>query len=152
MREQRLGVDAYNLLQVIYNCCLGCTCLVVWCRGGGPERLGTASLAACSFATQLVANIPALEVGAAEMGVLLVDLTLLAIVLLIALKTDRFWPLWVCGFHLVGTGTHLVMLVQPDILPEAYRLVRGLWAYPMMVAIVVGTLGPTGTMTRNEGA
>lgn len=93
-----------------------------------------------TVATFIAASIPGLELRFTELGILFVDLLVLAAFAALVLKTDRFWPLWACGFHLVGVATHLVMLVFPAVLPQAYRIVQGAWAYPMMLAIVLGCL------------
>lgn len=133
-------MDRYILLQVIYNCCLAATCLVVWRRGHAPERGGAAILLIGSMATLLAVRTFGADYRAAQYTVLLVDALVLAGFLALVFKTDRYWPLWVSGFHLVGVATHLVILFYPAILPQAYRVVRGLWAYPIMAAIVLGAL------------
>lgn len=130
----------YILLQVAYGVCLLLTCAVTWLRGQQPERFGAAVLLVGSVTTVVAESLPGLRVGAAQLGILAVDLLVLAGFLALVLKTNRFWPLWVSGFHLVGVATHLATLCYPSILPQAYVLVQGLWAYPIMVAIVVGTL------------
>ena len=135
-------MNVYFLLRVMYFGCLLATCIVVWRRGQKPERLGAAIVFAGSIATVLAAAVPSLNLDDAQLGILLVDLLMLAGFLALVLNTDRYWPVWVCGFHLVGVATHLVMLFYPSILPQAYRLVHGLWAYPVMFAIMIGTRDP----------
>ena len=129
-----------DLLQLAYIIALAATCAVTWLRGERPERLGAAIVLVGSVATMGAANVPGLEIRSSQLGILAVDVLVLAGFLALVFKTDRYWPLWVSGFHLVGVATHLVMLFYPAVLPVAYRVVRGLWAYPIMVAILVGTL------------
>lgn len=142
----------YDLLQLAYALCLALTCAVTAWRGATPEKLGAAIVLVGSIATVGAAHIPGLELCAAKIGILVVDLLVLAGFVALVLTTDRFWPLWACGFHLVGVATHIAMLVYPDILPQAYRVVQGLWAYPMMLAIALGTLCRTRPMRTNEEA
>lgn len=139
----------YILLQVAYGVCLLLTCAVTWFLGQQPERIGATVLIAGSVATVVAESLPGLKVGAPHLGILAVDLLVLAGFLALVLKTDRFWPLWVSGFHLVGVATHLATLFYPSILPRAYILVQGLWAYPIMAAIVVGTLRERQPTTRS---
>lgn len=135
-----MAVHWSNLLQLAYAVCLASTCAVTLWRGARPEQIAAAILLAGSVATVGAKSLSGLEVPSAQLGILLVDLLVLAGFLALALKTDRNWALWASGFHLVGVATHLVILFYPAILPQAYRVVRGLWAYPIMVAIVVGTI------------
>lgn len=133
-------VDRFNLLQAIYNTSLAATCIVAWRAGEVPERAGALIMVIGSLATAVVAQIDSLGTSTIHLGVLAIDLAVMAVFLSIALRTDRFWPLWVCGFHLVGVATHLTMLTYPDVVPRAYRILRGFWAYPMLAAIILASL------------
>lgn len=73
-----------------------------------------------------------------DSGILAIDAVLLALLLLVALRTNRFWPLWTTGFHSVGVATHIAMATKPDVVPGAYALAQGFWAYPMLIAICLG--------------
>ncbi|HZF43728.1 MAG TPA: hypothetical protein VEZ48_10000 [Sphingomonadaceae bacterium] len=135
-------MDRYDLLQATYWAFVLATCTVAWRRGEWPEQAGAAIIFLGSLGTVLAVRIDRLNIGSAQLGVLLVDLLALAGLLALVVRTNRFWPLWVCAFDLVGIATHIVTLFYPTILPTPYRLVRGFWAYPMMIAIMMGSLYP----------
>ena len=116
-------------------CCAGYAML----RGGQPERLGGIILIAGSVLSWAGASREAVRFHGMENGILLIDLAVLAAFLTLALKSDRFWPLWVTGFHLVAVLTHLALLADPTVVPRAYALAQGFWAYPMLIALAIGT-------------
>ncbi len=74
-----------------------------------------------------------------ETGVLIVDVAVLAGFLAVALKSDRFWPLWVTGFHLTGGLAHFFKGVDVGLLPQAYAAAARFWAYPILIVLAVGT-------------
>jgi hypothetical protein len=76
-------------------------------RGGAPERLtGLALLLAAALTGIVQRDIPVRFVGL-EVGVMIVDLILLAVMIVITLHADRFWPAWVTALHALGTGATL---------------------------------------------
>lgn len=74
-----------------------------------------------------------------ESGILLVDLGLLAYLIWLALRSDRFWPLYAAGFQMVGTTIHLARLADPNVLHSAYAFAQIFWAYPVLLALAAGT-------------
>ena len=74
-----------------------------------------------------------------ETGVLIVDAAVLAGFLTVALRSDRFWPLWVAGFHLTGGMAHLFKGIDVGLPPQAYGAAARFWAYPILIVLAVGT-------------
>ena len=74
-----------------------------------------------------------------ERGVLLVDLGALAAFTFLALRSDRFWPLWVAGLQLTTVIAHALKGVQLDLMPQAYAAAARFWVYPIFLILVVGT-------------
>lgn len=72
--------------------------------------------------------------------VFLTDLTLLTFVGFIAVRCDRYWPLWFAGFHSISVATSLANLAFPIVVPEIYIDKSGFWALPALGAAVVGIL------------
>lgn len=111
-------------------------------RGGRDERLGSTIMLAASVASVLVVNgIPVADrLHAIQTRVFLVDLVTLAAFVAMALRSERFWPLWTAAFQLVAVTTHAAYLADPRIVPRAYVLAQGLWAYPIWGSVLVGLL------------
>jgi hypothetical protein len=109
-------------------------------RGGAPERAVGLSLLIAALATRLLQQPLAARFVTVEWGGLVVDLALLAVLLIVALHADRFWPLWVAAFHALGTGAHMVRGLDHGIEPVAYAILVASWSYPIVLLLAVGTM------------
>ena len=107
-------------------------------RGRSDERIAVATCILATFATNIVYSPRGSYVGV-ELGVLLVDLGAVAAFTFLALRSDRFWPLWVAGLQLTTVIAHALKGVQLDLMPQAYAAAARFWVYPIFVIIVVGT-------------
>ncbi len=105
---------------------------------GGREGRWAASL----IISASLLTIPATRLGAhwsrSELGVMSVDAALLLGLYVLSLRSRRYFPLWMAGFHLVAVATHLGTLIAPEFTPRIYRALASLWAVPMTVSMVVG--------------
>lgn len=110
----------------------------VW-RGGGPERIVGISLLLAGLLTRLAYQPFAERFVAVDGGVMMIDLALLAVLLAVALYADRFWPLWLAAFHMLGTGAHFVRGMDHGIEPVAYAILLAAWSYPMILLLIIGT-------------
>ena len=109
-------------------------------RGGAPERIGIAILITGSILSTASATANyALRFRQMEAGIFIVDVLGLVALVALALRANRFWPLWVAGFHLVAVATHAAMAASPDVVPRAYAMAQAFWGYPMLAAMVAGT-------------
>lgn len=79
------------------------------------------------------------EFRSIEIGILTVDIVTLGLLINIALYSNRYWPLWAAAFHSIAVMTHLAMLIDRSIIPEAYAVGQGLWAYPVLGALLAGS-------------
>ena len=109
-------------------------------RGGAPERLTGLALLLAAVSTGIIQrHIPVLFSGL-EVGVMIVDLVLLAVMIAITLNADRFWPIWVTALHALGTGAHLARAVSPDVIRLVYAVLSAAWSYPILLFLVIGTV------------
>ncbi len=69
----------------------------------------------------------------------LVDLGCLIALAGLALKSNRYWPIWACGFQLVAVATHVGTMLVPDIVPKAYQAMQSFWAVPILMVMAIGT-------------
>lgn len=108
-------------------------------RGRIDERLAAGICVIGSMATVIVSSPLNEKYSSVEMGVLIVDsLALLGFVLL-ALRSRRFWPLWVAGFQLTSVFAHFLRAIRWDMLPQVYAAAERFWIYPIFMIIVFGT-------------
>lgn len=125
---------------VLYYVLLFAVMAIAAWRGGRDERiaaliciLGTAATAT------MVAPVPQ-RYQDVEVAVAIVDLFVLAGFTAIALRSDRFWPLWVAGIQLTAATGHILKVVRPDLLPMAYGAALAFWSYPILLIIALGSL------------
>ena len=108
-------------------------------RGGTPERMGTTILVAGSYLTLAAASAFQIGFRSVEVGILIVDLLCSVAFLALALRADRFWPLWVAALQVVGTAVHAARFVDPDIVGRTYAFMLAIWSYPMILLMIIGT-------------
>jgi len=103
-------------------------------KGGPSERFGAASFYVAWLATVAVST------GAGtQWGVLAVDGVLFLVLVGLALKSDRYWPLFFAGFELLAVVTHAGRILDPTLGSWAYRSAGQIWGYLMIGALAVGT-------------
>lgn len=73
-------------------------------------------------------------------GIFAVDLGCWLALGILAIKTDRYWPIWALGFQTIAVSTHLATMVAEDIVPHAYRALLSFWGIPVLFSMVAGTL------------
>lgn len=123
----------------IYRALLLLGAIYVLARGSAPERIAMITVVVGSELTLLAVTFGIGTYDTAQYGVLAIDLVVLAIFGAIALRADRFWPLWLTGCHIIGVLAHLAKMLAPDLHPWAYAVALSFGGYLMIALIVVGT-------------
>jgi hypothetical protein len=119
---------------------VACTLYALW-AGGAPERIGASVYALSVAATFLIVPAPDhppwlnLEVGA-----FVIDAATFIAFIAIALRANRYWPLWVAAFLGIGVLGHVAKLMVPDTFWRAYAVVLTIWSYPILALMVIGAL------------
>lgn len=124
---------------LIYDALLFSCWLFAMLRGGAPEKIDASVLLSGSALTYVAVSGPSGRFGTVEIGIFLVDVAALVAFVIVALRAERFWPVWVAGLQAVGTAAHAVKLVDPTVIRWAYAFVLAFWAYPMLLLITLGT-------------
>lgn len=68
----------------------------------------------------------------------LVDLGVFFGFLAIALRSERFWPLWVAGLQLTAITIHPMMIISPDLPARVFGAGLAFWSYPILILIAIG--------------
>jgi hypothetical protein len=102
------------------------------------ERIAAATCIIATFATNLVYD-PYGSFAGVEYGVFIVDAATFFVFTLLALRSERFWPLWIAGLQLTTLMSHMFKLGRIDLMPEAYAAAARFWVYPIFLIIVIGT-------------
>jgi hypothetical protein len=108
-------------------------------RGRSDERIVASTCLFASIATGFAISPLSVRYNGLESGLLVIDAVVLAAFIAIALRSDRFWPLWVAGLQLTNSLSHLMKAIDPDLLPRAYGAAAALWSYPILLILAIGT-------------
>lgn len=108
-------------------------------RGRADERIVASICIAASVASAIVGRPAVSAYSGMEAGLLMVDVAALAGFTLVALRSERFWPLWVAGLQLTTLIAHVLKAVQLGLMPQAYAAAARFWVYPIFAIIVLGT-------------
>ena len=123
---------------LLYWSILILSCGYAMFRGRADERMVAGVCIAASFISVAVLSPMSVRYSTIEEGEMAVDLVVLAVFLLVALRSDRFWPLWITGLQLTTTLAHMLKAVDFKLLPFAYGAAERFWSYPILVIIAVG--------------
>ena len=107
--------------------------------GKRDERVVAATCLLASLATRLMISPLSGRYSDVEMGVALVDVAAWAAFTFVALRSERFWPLWISGLQLTTSLAHILKALDSDLFPIAYAAAGRFWAYPILIILAVGT-------------
>jgi hypothetical protein len=125
--------------QYVFDVLLLITCAYSMWRGGPPERWVGFLLGIGDLVSVAVVTDRAVRFQHEELRLALVDGLLFVALYGIALRSTRWWPLYVAAFQLIFVGVHLMRIFAPDTLPLTYFNTTSLWSYPMILALFAGT-------------
>jgi hypothetical protein len=105
-------------------------------KGDWEERL-TASVLLLTFAvTLLLRDMSWPRVQAAEFTS---DFAGFAVLVAIALRSRKFWPMFAAAFELLAVMTHVAKTIDPELHQWAYLTAIIIWTYLILIALGVGT-------------
>jgi len=105
-------------------------------RGGRPERIvGAATLLAWVATLALEDRRDWFEL---QWGILAVDFVFLAVLVALALVTDRSWLLFASAFQLLSVVTHLAISLDRGVRSLAYLRSLTIWSYLILMSLALG--------------
>lgn len=137
---------------LLYWTLLTLTCGYALSRGHRDERIAAFVAIVASIVTAFVLPPKGERYSRVESGELLVDLVVLSIFIAIALRSDRFWPLWIAGLQLTTSMAHLMKAVHVDLMPQAYAAAEKFWSYPIILIIGLAAWRSRHQARRNRSA
>lgn len=124
------------LWSIITLLTIGACCAYALRWGGLDERLAAIGGLLAVLASNLVTDRLYTHT---ESGVLAVDVALFIGLLVLALRSDRFWPMYAAAFQLVGTMFHFASMTQTGNVEWAYYIALVFWTFPVFFALAAGT-------------
>lgn len=127
------------MVDALFAILLFASCAYAW-SAGGKEGRWTASTVVGAAVLSIPASLLDRGWSHTQLPVLGVDLLLLFALLAIALRSERFWPLWMAAFHMISVSTHVATIALPGLRPIIYFAMQSFWSLPLLLAMVVGIL------------
>lgn len=128
------AIGAYAYYIFLFVCC-GYAIL----HGARSEYIGTAIMIIGSLSSLAVGSLLGTPWTGLEAEIFAIDVVALIALIGLTLKSDRFWPIWATAFHLLAVTIHAAMMVAPQITPWAFATGSVFWAYPMLLALAIGS-------------
>lgn len=116
---------------------LTATCVVALWKGGPSERYGALVFYGAWIVTRLVKDA---DRHATQWAVFVVDIAFVLLLAGLALRSDRWWPIFMAAFALLAVVTHAGRIADPHVGSWAYLTAAHIWGYLEIIALGVGTL------------
>lgn len=107
-------------------------------KGGDPERLGMGAWILGWMAAMLIQQDGKLYVSF-QIGLFLLDGAMLAVLVGLAWRFRRSWPVWAAACQLIIITSHVAFPLAKAASMEAFYTVLNLAGYGILIAIGVGT-------------
>src|SRR6059058_6276755 len=118
---------------------LALVALYAFTRGSRDERQVGVILVVGVIATHLAWSPLTQRFHGLETHVMAVDITVFAGFLWVALRSDRFWPMWIAGLQLTTILGHVLKAVDVHMFSRAYGAALMFWGYPIVIILAIGT-------------
>ena len=118
---------------------LALTCGYALWRGASDARLTAMVCILASVISSLVISPFATRYSGVEGGEMIVDGLVLAAFTVVALRSERFWPLWIAGLQMTSGFGHLFKIAEIELIPQAYAVATRFWSYPILLILAIGT-------------
>jgi hypothetical protein len=136
-------------MNYVFTALMLACCGYAFIEGGAPERIGAAIFLIGSVLTYVSLETSPIRFRGVEVGVFIIDFVSFVAFVLLAIRANRFWPIWVSALVGLGLVGHLAMLVHPHVIPWAYAVVLSMWSYPMLLVMTAGTYAHRRRLIRN---
>lgn len=129
-------MSTFHLFVAVLALCCGYAFL----RGGACEVVAASLQLGAYLVGFLMPRLDGPGGGArVATGFYMLDAALLVGLAILAIRSTRFWPLWIAGFQTAAVIAHTAKMLDPSMLSFGYALqVRG-WGYPMLAVTALGT-------------
>lgn len=126
-------------LPTAFNSALVCILLYVVTWGGRAGRFG-ASFAIVATLFTYVGLGDAEPYRHFNFLIFAGDIVLFIGFVYIAIRSNRWWPIWAAAMQLNGVSAHLVAALSSSHLSEVYYRMTSLWGIPILLIMALGTV------------
>jgi len=118
---------------IIFNALLLGSCGYALLKGTRDAQVVAVTTLAASAASYFLVS----RYTGVEVGVLTVDMMVLLAFTAVALRSDRFWPLWIAGLQLTTTLGHALKGMDHQMVSIAYAVSLWFWSYPIQIILII---------------
>lgn len=113
------------------------SCGFVWLHG---EREGRRAVGLFLGATLLTWGAQSLDTEwrQTHWPLMAVDTAYLVATYVFALRSNRYWPLWIAAFQLLTVTSHFATIIAPGYVPKIYTAIATFWVVPLLLSMVAG--------------
>lgn len=104
--------------------------------GGTEERFVVASLCVGSVATYVVYVAAGKSWLSGMLGAVVSEALVLLVILVVAYRSEKFWPLPVAAFQVAALLAHFAGWLGHNLVSYALGVTQGLWAYPQLLILI----------------
>lgn len=126
------------MTQTVFLGLLFGTLLYAAFQGAAPERIGALIVASATIATIVVPKVGQITFARFEPNVFAVDLLMAIALILLALRAQRYWPIWAAALQIDTVVSHFAMLFAPRVMPWGYAVAEIAWSYPIVILLAAG--------------
>lgn len=106
-------------------------------KGGRDERLAIAICVTASLGSLAIMLPEDVDYRDLQPLVAFIDSAVLFGFVWLALRSDRFWPLWIAGLQLTSTTGHLLKALNPEMVSVAYSASLAIWSYLNLLILAI---------------
>lgn len=122
---------------LLYGFLMWSVCLYAGFRGGWEERIAISVIVVNTYTSVLAVAFFQLRYTEVELPLVAVDAAMFLLLYGIALRSKKFWPLWLAAFAGVALLSHLAPLM-PGMFSQLYYDATALWSYPQLLVLAIG--------------
>jgi amino acid transporter len=122
---------------IFFNVLLCGACGYALLKGPRDAQIVALVCIVASLASHALTGPVATSYSSIQTGVMAVDILALVAFTIVALTSDRFWPLWESGLQLTTSMGHVLKVFQADLRPIAYAAALRFWSYPILIILAV---------------
>ncbi len=126
------------LLNIVFTLLMIAACLPALAWGGWEGRRICSMFVVAALATYF-GTTALKQVITLPDATIVVDAVLLVGLAHVALRTDRYWPLWICAFHMLSVLSFLAWQFAPNS-PLLFKAVSAIWSIPQLIVLCVGPI------------
>lgn len=108
--------------------------------GGREEKLVLGILVGAYAATMILYRLGSSDWLQPQIGIMISDSISALLLLIIALRSKRFWPLPIVAFQILPVVTQFVTAYGQNLVSYALGVAQGAWSYLQMLILIFASL------------